>query len=71
MAAMAEAAKTAEAAETAGVAGMAKLETAAEWAAIVETEAVKITTGEAVSRKKVARIPNPALRPLVPTATSI
>ena len=46
-------------------------EMAAEGAAIVEAEAVRITAGEAVSRRKVARIPNPAIRPLPPNATSV
>ena len=64
-------AATAEAAETAGVAKMAKAAKAAEWAAIVEAEAVKIRAGEAVSRRKVARIPNPVIRPLPPNATSV
>ena len=35
--------------------------TAAEWAAMLEAEAVKIAAGEAVSRRKVARVPNPAI----------
>ena len=43
----------------------------AERAAIVEAEAVKITAREAVSRRKVARIPNPAIRSLFPPATSV
>ena len=46
-------------------------EMAAEGAATVEAEAVKITAGETVSRRKVARIPNPAIRPLPPNATSV
>ena len=70
MAATAEAAAMAEAAKTAEVAEMAEAAKAAEWAAIVEAEAVKITPGEAVSRKNVAQIPNPAIRPLPPNATS-
>ena len=56
MAATAEAAATVEAAETAEVAEMVEAAKAAEWAAIVV----------AVSRRKVARIPNPAIRPLPP-----
>ena len=40
-------------------------------AAIVEAEAVKIAAGATVSKTKVARIPNPAIRPLAPTATSV
>ena len=70
MAASGEAAATAEAAETAEVAEMAEAAKAVEWAAIVEAEAVKITAGETVSRRKVARILNPAIRPLPPNATS-
>ena len=62
---------TAEAAETAEVAEMAEAAKAAKWAAIVEVEAVKITRGEAVSRRKVARILNPAIRPLPTNATSV
>ena len=58
-------------AETAEVAEMIETAKAAEWAATAEAEAVKITAGEAVSRKKVARIPNPAIRPLPPTTTSV
>ena len=61
MAATAEAAATVEAAETAEVAEMVEAAKAAEWAAIVE----------AVSRRKVARIPNPAIRPLPPNAASV
>ena len=64
-------AATAEAAATVEVAEMAEAAKAAEWTAIVETEAVKITAGEAVSGRKVARIPNPAIRPLHPNATSV
>ena len=71
MAATAEAAATVEAAETAEVAEMAEAAKAAEWAAIVEAEAVKITGGEAVSRRKVARIPNPAIILVPPNATSV
>ena len=52
----AEAAATVEAAETAEVVEMVEVAKAAEWAAIVEE----------VSRRKVARIPNPAIRPLPP-----
>ena len=40
-------------------------------AAIVEAEAVKIARGATVSKIKIARIPNPAIRPLAPTATSV
>ena len=47
--------------ETAEVAEMVEAAKAAEWAAMVE----------AVSRRKVARIPNPAIRPLPPNATSV
>ena len=71
MAASAEAAATAEAAETAEVAEMAEAVKAAEWVAIVEAEGVKITAGEAVSRRIVARILNPAIRPLPPNAISV
>ena len=62
----AEAAEMAEAAETAEEA-----ELAVEWAAIVEAEAVKTAPGAAVSKIKVARIPDPAIRPLAPTAISV
>ena len=58
-------------AATAEVAEMAEAAKAAEWAAIVEAKAVKIAAGEAVSRRKVAWIPNPAIRPLAPTETSV
>ena len=61
MVAMAEAAETAEAAELAEVAEMAEAAKAAEWAAIVE----------AVSSRKVARVPYPAIRPLSSNATSV
>ena len=44
---------------------------AAEGAAIVKAGAVKIAAGAAVSRRKVARTPNPAIRPLAPTAISV
>ena len=71
MAPTAEAAATAEAAETGDVAEMAEAAKAADWAAIVEAEAVTVTAGEAVSRRKVARILNPAIRPLPPNATSV
>ena len=64
-------AATAEAAETAEVADMAETAKAAEWAAIVEAEAVKIAAGAAVSRRKVARIPNTAIKPLASTSTSV
>ena len=61
MVATAEAAGTADAAVPAEVAEMAEAAKAAEWAAIVE----------AVRRKKVARIPNPAIRLLSSNATSV
>ena len=48
----------------------ATAEMAAEGAAIVELEAVKIAAGMAEGKIKVARIPNPAIRPLAPTAIS-
>ena len=44
---------------------------AAEGATIGQAEAVKIAAGAAVSKKQVARVPNPAIRPLAPTAISI
>ena len=66
MATTAEVAKRAEAVERAEVAKMA-----AEGVAIVEAEAVKIAAGAAVSKRKVARIPNPAIRPLAMTAISV
>ena len=59
-------AATAEAVEMTEVAEMA-----VEGAAIVEVEAVKITARVAVSNRKVARIPNSAIRPLAPTAISV
>ena len=43
----------------------------AEGAAIVEAEAVKIEAWAAVSKTKVVRIPNPAIRPLAPTVISV
>ena len=43
----------------------------AEGAAIMEAEAVKIAVGAVVSKRKVARVPNPAIRPLGPTAVSV
>ena len=46
-------------------------EMAAEGVAIVEAEAVINTAGAGVSKIKVARIPNPAIRPLAPTAISV
>ena len=46
-------------------------EMAAEGAGIVEAEAVKLAAGAVVSKQKTARIPNPAIRPLVPTAISV
>ena len=66
MAATAEATEMPEAAEIAEEAQMA-----AEAAAIVEAEAVKIAAGAAVSKIKVARILNSAIRPLAPTAVSV
>ena len=56
---------------TAEMAEIAEAAKAAEWAAIVEAEAVKIAAGEAARRRKAARIPNPAIRPLALTATSV
>ena len=61
---------SAEAAETVEVAEMAEAAKAAEWAAIVEAEALKIAAGAVVSKRKLGRIPNPAIRSLAPTATS-
>ena len=61
MAATVEAAATAEAEEMVEVAEMAEAAKATEWAAIVD----------AVSRRKVAQIPNPAIRPLPSNATSV
>ena len=46
-------------------------EMAAEEAGIEEAQAVKFATGVAVSKTKVARIPNPVIKPLAPTAISI
>ena len=66
MATTAEVAKRAEAVERAEAAKMA-----AEGVAIVEAEAVKNAAGAAVSKRKVARIPNPAIRPLALTAISV
>ena len=43
---------------------------AAEGAAIVEAEAVKIAAGAAATKKS-SKIPNTALRPLAPTAISV
>ena len=43
----------------------------AEAAAIVEAEVVKSAAGAAASKIKVARVPNPAIRPLAPTAISV
>ena len=51
------------------MAGAAEMTT--ERAAIVEVEAVKTTAGAAVSKRKVARIPSPAIRPLAPTVVSV
>ena len=64
-------AATAEAAEMAEVAEMAEAAKAAEWAAIVEEEVVKLAAGAAVSKRKAARISNPAIRPLAPTDTPV
>ena len=64
-------AATAGATKTAEVAEMAEAEKAAEWAATMEAEAIKISTGAAASKRKVARIPNPAIRPLTSTATYV
>ena len=61
MAATAEAAATVEEVETAEVVEIVEAAKAAGWAAIAE----------AVSRRKAARIPNPAIRPLLPHATSV
>ena len=59
-------------AATAEVAKMVEeAEMAVEGAAIVEAEAVKIAAGAAVSKIKVARIPNPAVRPFAPTIISV
>ena len=46
-------------------------EMAAEGAGTVEAEAVKFATEAAVSKIKVTRIPNPAIRPLTPTDNSV
>ena len=54
-----------------GVAEMTEAVKAAEWAATMEAEAVRVTAGRAVSQRKVAWISNPAIRPLAPTATSV
>ena len=59
-------AATAEAEEMAEEAEMA-----ADGAAVVEAEAVKIVAGVAVSKIKVEMIPNAATRPLAPTAVSV
>ena len=64
-------AATVEAAKTTEVAKMVEAAKAAEWAAIVEAEAVKSAAGAVVSKTKVVRIPNPAIRPLAPTATYV
>ena len=48
-----------------------KAQMAAEGAAFVNAEAVKIAAEAAVSKRKVAKIPNPAIRPLAPTALSV
>ena len=71
MAATAEATASAEAGKTVEVAETAEAAKAAEWAATVEAEVVKIAAGETVYRRKVARVPNPAIRPLPPNATSV
>ena len=59
-------AATAEAVEMAEAAEMV-----AEEVAIVKAEAVKIAAGAAASKIKVARISNPAIRSLAPTAISV
>ena len=64
-------AATAEAEETAEAAEMAEAAKAAEWVATVEAEAIKLVAGAVVSKRKVAMIRNQAIRPLVPTATSV
>ena len=65
-------AATAEAEEMAEKADMAeKREMVVERAAIVEAEAVKIGAVAAISKIKVARIPNPAIRPLAPSTISV
>ena len=64
-------AATAEAAKTVGVAEMLKAAKAAEWVAIMEAEAVKNAAGAAVGKIKVARILNPVIIPLAPTATFV
>ena len=50
---------------------MAEAAEMADGAAIMEAEAVENAAGAAVSKRKVARIPNPATRPLTPTAISV
>ena len=64
-------ASTAEAAGTAEVAEMVEAAKAVEWAATVEAKAVEIAAWATVSQRKVAWIPNPAIRPLAPTTTSV
>ena len=64
-------AATVEAAETVEVVEMAEAAKAVEWVAIVEAVAVKIAAGAAVIKMKVVRIPNPSIRPLASTATSV
>ena len=56
-------------AETAEMANGAEI--AAEEAAVVKAETVKIAAGVVVNKRKVARIPNPAIRPLGPTTISV
>ena len=57
MAAMVEAVEMAEAAQM-----------ATKGVAIVEAETVNIAAGAAVRKTKLLRLPNPAIRPLGPTA---
>ena len=52
----------------AATAEAAKIAEAADGAAIVEVEAVKISAGKAVRKRKVVRIQNSEIRPLAPTA---
>ena len=57
-------AATSEAAGTVEMAEMAEAMNAAEWAATVVAEAVRVAAGAAVSQRKVAWISNPVVRPL-------
>ena len=50
---------------------MEEAEMAAEGAEIVEAEAVKIAARVEVSKRRVARILNPAIIPLAPTIISV